>query len=272
MTRHSLRLFAYLAASLCFSWIPSALADPVTESDYQKLRAVQEGEAVRDAWRQLSRAKPDRIQKAEQELAQLKASTGWSEDERRAIEAALEDVRWTIQSQTEGAITEEELKDRLAQFDPTTVATAQAHLAELEEGVDRDRAEKFVRDEIARERAGAEPTPAALEGRWVFDVDATIREILGSLATAETAKSLKAQLETSVGTPEYTFGPGATVEVRSKGPDGTDKVDRGTYRLDGHTIYFKAEGRRREEKLTAGLRDGMLLMGVGSARTVFTRG
>ncbi len=248
-----------------------AAATSVSEADFQKLRSLQYGEEVRDAWRMLSRAKPTRVAAAEADFERVKAATGWSDEQREEIETAIEEVRYALRSAKDGEISAAELKETLAQCDPVTVATVKAHLEEIESANDSQRAEVFVREEIARERAGAVPTPAQLEGRWTFDPDATITEMLGGLASEEIRATIKKQIESSAGRPSYTFGPGQTVEVRSKGADGAETLQRANYRIDGHTMFFKAEGREREEKLQVGLRDGRLLLGVGTAMSVFSR-
>jgi hypothetical protein len=250
---------------------PGVAATAVSESDYQKLRSLQYGEEVRDAWRMLSRANPQRVAAAEAEFERVKAASGWTDERREEIEMAIEEVRYALRSAKDGEISAAELKETLAQCDPATVATVKAHLEEIETGNDSQRAEAFVREEIARERAGAVPTPAQLEGKWTFDPEATVTEMLGGLVDAETRASLKAQIEEKTGRPSYTFGPGMSVEVRTKGPDGAETVQRAHYRIDGHTLYFKGDGRDREEKLQVGMRDGKLLLGMMNMMSVFAR-
>ena len=135
---------------------------------------------------------------------------------------------------------------------------------------DSQRAEKQVRDEIEAERAGVPPTVGQLAGTWVFDADATVEAMLGGPADDE-GKKMAAEIAAKVGKPSYTFGPGDRVEVRSKGLDGQEKIETCTFALDGRTIHFKSEGRKREETLEAGLREGKLVLGTGFGKVAFSR-
>ena len=74
-----------------------------------------------------------------------------------------------------------------------------------------------------------------------------------------------------IGKPSYAFGPGGRVEVRSQGSDGKEKVELALFRLDGATVYFKAEGRTREDSLKAGIRQGKLILGTGFGMVAFSR-
>jgi hypothetical protein len=127
-----------------------------------------------------------------------------------------------------------------------------------------------VRDEIEAERMGEPPTGAQLAGAWVFDPEATVVVMLGS-ASGEDGRKLVADLTAKVGGTSYSFGPGGRVTVRSRGADGREVEESCDYRLDGATIVFTSETRKREDRLKAGMRNGKLLLGSSFGTIALSR-
>jgi hypothetical protein len=249
-----------------------AAAEKVTESDYAKLRKLQYAKAlvnVREEWSHGDKAKQAQ---AKAGWEQALKETGWNDDTFSRADEAVGEVMGNLQSNKSGDLSDDDLKQTLAESDPTTVATVRAHYAELSNSKDSSQAEQQVRDEIQQEAAGVPPTRAQLEGTWVFDSDATIDAMLGGLATAEDKAKMKADMLAKVGTSEFTFGPGDLIISRTRDSAGGEKVDRAAYRLDGRKVFIKGGESRREYDLTIGLRNGRLQLGMGGLGfSVFSR-
>jgi hypothetical protein len=247
-------------------------ATAVSESDLKKYQELEYAKAVREAWKMYARADKAKQAAADAEYARVRSAAGWTDERYGAIDEAIGEVLSALSSAKSGDITADELKSTLAECDPVTVAAVKAHFDELNTPNNSERAEKQVRDAIAEERAGAVPTPAQLAGKWVFDADATVKDALGGLGSPEDTAKLKADMIARAGNPWYVFGPGNQIESHSKGTSGGEVIFRGTFRIEGHKMFFKAENQKREESLQAGIRDGKLLLGMFGINSVFTRG
>jgi hypothetical protein len=265
-------ILSALCAALLLGVPASALAaTKVTEADYKTYRDLNYAEALFSARQMFLRADKAKVAAAQVELAKTWTASGWTRDQHSEVEMAISEVLSALSMLKSGEMTEADFREMTAEADPTTVATVRAHYEELQDTGDTQRAEKQVRDEIERERAGDPVTEAQLLGTWVFDVDATLEVMgLGGVGSAEVEKA-KADIIARIGSPTYTFGPGNTMESRVKGPDGQEMVSKGVYRLDGMTIYMKAENSRREYDMRIGIRNGTLRMGSSFGLSVFVR-
>jgi hypothetical protein len=259
------------AALLLGASVSAPAATKVTEADYRVYRELNYAEALFSARQMFLRADPAKVAAAKAELTKAWTASGWTRDQHSEVEMAISEVLSTLSMVKSGEMTEADFREMAADWEATTIATVRAHYDELQNTGDTERAEKQVREEIARERSGDPVTPEQLLGTWVFDVDATLAVMgLGQLNAPEREK-LKADMLAQVGSPSYTFGPGNTVESRAKGADGQEAVSKGVYRLDGMTMFIKAEGLKREEDIQVGLRDGTLRMGRSFGLSVFVR-
>jgi hypothetical protein len=243
----------------------------VTEADFQTYRQLAYADQLLEARTMFLRAKPAKIAAARAEHDKTWSASGWTRDRHAEVSDALNEVLSNLSSAKSGDMSADDLKVALAECDPTTVATVRAHYDELENTNDSTRAEKQVREEIELDRAGDVVSEAQLQGTWVFDLEATV-ELMGLSDLGKTElEKMKADIVARVGSPSYTFGPGNTMESRVKGADGQERTDKGVYRLDSRSIFFKAEGSKREYDLQIGLRDGRLRLGKGFGLSVFVR-
>lgn len=268
-----IRLAACLLCTVLLAAGSRAVAmTAVSESDLKKYQDFEFAREVRAAWQMFARADKAKQAAADAELARARAATGWTDEQHGSVDEAIGEVQSALNSARDGEISADELKSALKEYNPVTVATVKAHLEDLNNANYTARAERYVRDAIAEERAGAVPTPAQLAGKWVFDADATVKDALGSLASSEDGAKMQADMIARAGNPWYVFGPGNQIESHSKGTSGGEVIFHGTYRIEGHKMFFKAESQKREESLQAGIRDGKLLLGMFGINTVFTRG
>jgi len=245
-------------------------AAKVTDSDFKIYRTVQYAEALRDARKMWARGDKTKIAAAEALPAAALRDAGWTQDRFGEVDEAIGGIQAALRSAKDGEISAEDLASQLAEYDATAVATVKKHWLDVEQTSDSQRAEKQVRDEAEQEQAGVAPTAAQLAGTWILDADATLEAMTGGLS-GEDGKKLAADLSAKMGKPSYTFGPGDRCEVRSKGTDGQEKVETCSFRLEGRTIIFKVEGRKREDSLQAGIRNGKLLLGTGFGKVAFSR-
>lgn len=242
----------------------------LTESDYKTYRILTYEQSLRDARKVWARRDPAKLAANDQKLEAAFAAAGWTPERLREAGDAIDEVFSPLHSANRGELTAEDLKQCLAECDATTVSTVKAHFDELNAVNDSEKAEKQAREEHLRERAGVPPTPQQLEGTWVFDVDATVNDMLQG-STPEELEQAKADILSKTGRPAYTFGPGTNATVRSKAADGTERLEKSEYRLDGGTVYFKQEGRSREQSLGVGLRGGKLVLGMGPSIILLSR-
>jgi hypothetical protein len=242
----------------------------VTEADYHKYLALEYAEALRDARKMWSRQDPARLAAADAELANAWRASGWTTERFQEVEEAIAEVQSGLRGGRDGDLEPADLRAFLEEHDRTTVATVRAHFEELEDRNPAEIAEQQVRAERESERRGAAPSEAQLQGAWVLDVDATIDWMLDGISLPEREEMKAAVLEKS-GRAVFIFGPGKTIESRSRGADGAERSEKGTYRLDGHSLVIKADGSRREYELQVGMRHGKLQIGKGFGMSVFTR-
>ncbi len=259
-------LFALLAGSAS----PARAAAAVSEADYQTLRRLDYAGALCKARKMWARGDATKIAAAEAELKSTWQESGWTRDQYTSISDAFGDVLGNLRSLKNGDMTEEDFKSTLSECDPITVATVRAHFEEYEKLRDADQAEKQVRAELEQARRGEVPTSAQLEGTWVLDLDGTIDAMNEQFPIPDREK-FKADLAGKIGMSSYTFGPGDQIVSRVNGPDGKERADTGVYRLDGHSIFFKSPGGKREQQMDVGLRKGKLQMGSGFGVVVFAR-
>lgn len=241
----------------------------ITEADYATYRKLEDARALAES-RSVFDARNAAKHRADVERA-FKAA-GWTEQRFDEVGAELSSVGGTLYDAREGSLAPEDVKEMLAGHDPVTIATARAHAEEIVRGTDASqRADEQVRRELSDAAAGKPPTAAQLAGTWVPDVEATFRGMLGDLAEGPMMTEGKKQLEKDLAGTSYVFGPGDVIVSTAAGADGKLQVSRGTFRLDGHRIWFRAGGSKREYKLDAGLRDGRLVLGLGMTSVVYRR-
>ena len=267
------RLGTFLA--LIFAFLLGAMpraraAVAVSETDFQTLRRLEYAEALCKARKMWARGDAAKIVAAEAELKQTWQDSSWTRDHYSEVDDAFGEVISNLRSLKNGEMTEADFKSAMSESDPDTVATARAHYEEVQTVRDSERAEKQVRDELERARRGEIPTAAQVQGTWMFDLDGTI-DAMGELFPIPDREKFKADLAPKVGSPSYTFGPGDQVVSRVTGSDGKERADTGVYRLEGHKIFFKSPGGRREQEMEIGLRKGKLQMGTGFGVVVFAR-
>jgi len=245
-------------------------ATAVSEADYQTLRRLDYAEALCKARKMYARGDATKIAAAEAELKKTWKDSGWTRDQYGSASDAFGEVLGNLRSVKNGDMTGEDFKSTLSECDPITVATVRAHFEEYEKLRDSDQAEKQVREELEQARRGDVPTEAQLQGTWVLDLDGTIDVMSEQFPIPDREKS-KADLAPKIGSSSYTFGPGNQIVSRVTGPDGKERADTGVYRLDGHKIFFKSPGGKREQQMDIGLRKGKLQMGTGFGVVVFAR-
>lgn len=249
---------------------PRALAGAkVTESDYKTYVKLEYEKALCDARKMFARRDPLKLAEAEAALAKAWKESGWTDQRFGEVEESLGEVVSNLNLAKNGELSQEDLKTALSEADPTTVATAKQHFEDLNNTNYGSRAEKQVREEIAAEKNGTPPTDAQIQGSWEFDVDATIDWLMPGMTGPEKDK-IKTDMAGKMGRVIYTFGPGNAVEVRGPAPDGKEKVEHSTYRLDGNRIFFKT-GQTHESDLKIGMRNGKLQMGLSFGMAVFTK-
>jgi hypothetical protein len=271
MIRHLLSVFC---ASFLFGFAGplASAATQVTEGDLQMYRDLEYATRLFEVRKMWARRDAGKIGAAQAELDAAWRESGWTRERFDEVYDAVGQVLSNIRAARSGDISEDDLKSALAEQHPTTVAAVRARFDELEAADDSGRAEKQVRDEIARERAGAPPTPAQLQGTWVYDIDATVEAmgLAGLFGGAELAK-LKADTLEKSGNPSYTFGPGDAMESRVKAAGGTERIDKGFFRIEGDKIYMRAADSKREHEMQIGIRQGRLVMGTGTISAVFIK-
>ena len=245
-------------------------ATAVSEADYQTLRRLDYAEALCKARKMYARGDATKIAAAEAELKKTWKDSGWTRDQYGSASDAFGEVLGNLRSVKNGDMTGEDFKSTLSECDPITVATVRAHFEEYEKLRDSDQAEKQVREELEQARRGDVPTEAQLQGTWVLDLDGTI-DVMSEQFPIPDREKFKADLAPKIGSSSYTFGPGNRIVSRVTGPDGKERADTGVYRLDGHKIFFKSPGGKREQQMDIGLRKGKLQMGTGFGVVVFAR-
>ena len=215
---------------------------------------------------------PDKAKQAaikapwEQELK----SANWTEERFGAVDSAVGDAVTALADQEKGGEEAAAAKETLDGLDKTTVATVKAHRKEHTDDQElRKKAREQVRQEADAERRGPAPDPKALEGKWVLDLDATVG-LLAPGAGADVTKEIREKMKTTMGEASYTFGPGDKI-ISNIVQQDKKRTDEGTYRLDGSKIFFKANGRQREESMDAGMKDGKLRLGMMGFYSVFRK-
>lgn len=239
----------------------------VSEADYAAYQKIRYAQALAE-----KRAMYDRANKAKYDAEKKAAvqSAGWTQERFGQVEGALGELRGNEPPGGDGQ-NEKDWKALLSGYDQTTVATYRAHSAELRHDDTDARAEAEVRKERAEAQAGDAPTAAALQGTWIADIDATLDRMLGGNAGGELKEKMRKQVGASMEGNSYQFGPGDAIVATAKGPDGKVRVDKGTFRLDGRTVYFRSPGSKAEQSLQAGFSGGRLLLGVGMMSVVYRK-
>jgi hypothetical protein len=237
----------------------------VTEADYATYRKIGYAQALASARTFFDRAN---AAKYEAEGARAVKDAGWTKERFDEVRGALSSVQQTVQGFEQHEIEKADYDESISGYDKATIATARAHLKEIAEGPnDTARAEAQVRAERDEARAGTPPTIAGVQGTWIIDIDGSMARILGPGAAPGITAKMRKDLEGS----SYQFGPGDAIVATSKNPEGTSRVEKGTFRIDGHTIYFKAAGSKREQELEAGMDKGKLILGGGMMGMLYKR-
>lgn len=236
----------------------------VNESDFQAwLRFVYEGH-LRDA-----RLEQDDVNRTKHEASYRSAvkATGLSAERAEAIERALQDVdnAWLQFEQAE--MTKKDLDAYLSGFKPQTVATARKHEQELRGDRGYERAQEQARHEVIDARKGELVTQADLQGVWIVDADASIRNMLGAMADSPHMSGARAQIEKSLEGTSYEFKGNRVISSLMQG--GKKHVTESTFRIEGRQLIFdQAQGVRDIE---VGMKDGRLILGVGAASAAYKR-
>lgn len=271
--RTAISLSGLCALMLLFSWTAMAqdLAVKVTESDfntYYKLRYSEELFRTREMFAHGDGAKKkfdiDEFDKAI-------ADSGWTREKYEGVSTALGDA-----SQALGMMKDPEqidaAKETLASLDKVTVETAKTHQKEIDDGEPlRQRAMKQIQADADAAVRGENLTTDKLEGKWLSDIEATVELNTQKFGGEELKKTMRESLLQTMPEATYVFGPGDKMESIVKRGDGTIQNSKGTYRIDGDTLFLKAEGRRREYDIKAGIKDGTLRLGMMGAYTVLKR-
>jgi hypothetical protein len=169
--------------------------------------------------------------KSPEDLSRALAKAGWSQERYDKVAAALNSVAVSLAGPPEV----------LEQFDPTTVATAKAHRAEIEKSVIRQTAGPQLPPAPPRPPIGKPPTAAQLAGRWECDVEASMDlDPVAAAMDPKQAAALKAQMkptmEQVLAGNGYVFGPSGAFQEISK---GNPLVAKGTYRLEGNKLLLR---------------------------------
>ncbi|MGZ6142165.1 MAG: hypothetical protein ACXWLM_02450 [Myxococcales bacterium] len=223
-----------------------------------KLMNAQQKEEAREFF---SGRDPKKIASAKAEYEKALSASGWSREKFDEVGSSLREIEQLLD---EGEGSCEQLKEK----DAATVALVQKRRAEMDTQAARQRAEKEVQDERRQAAAGRAPSQAELQGKWKFDLDATVANMQETMGLpAESMAKMKQTLATSMGDSTWVFS-GSTVETRTVKAGAAPEVNKATYRLDGNDLYIKSASGKRESKIQVGLKGpGELLfsmMGVGS--------
>lgn len=249
----------------------AAWAEPrkLTDGDVQSYLAIRYASAVAEEKLRLARRDADKQAAIEVERQKAFTDAGWTREQFEEVRDLIEQITSALRDADDAdADVATAGKQALAELDQDNVNLVRRHRAELEAD-DRKKAAKQVREEAAAAKRGTAPDAASLEGTWVLDLDLTVAAMSEGFGE-EMRKELR---EKMVSTPKttFTFGPGGTIVTTMEDASGGVREEKGTYRLEGHTLFVKAEGRRREQQMEIGIKDENLQLGKFGMFSVYRR-
>ena len=264
--RARLFLAVVLAGSLmAFAGTAAAAAEgptQFTEADYATYSTLRLAKAVKEEKGMFAHDKAKRAA-LEVEFAKACADAGWTKERFEQIDEAVGSALSAL----------DDPENAGEDVSKTTLATVKAHRKELADydGL-RQHARELVQEQAMAARRGAPPTPAQLAGTWVMDMDLTVAGMTEGMGD-DLKKSARDELSKTLLAARYTFGPGDRLVATIQRPGPVVETQDGTYRLDGSTLIIKAKmgSRDREDKVTIGIKDGYLRIGMMGATTVFRR-
>lgn len=234
-------------------------------------------EADFDAWQRFTYEGQLRDARVEQDPTNLAAhqasyqaavkATGLSARRAELIEEALLGVDDTVLRFEQGQLTKGEFDAAIAGFKPQTVATARRHQAHLRGDRGHERARNQALKEAVDARKGDFVTQADLQGVWVLDAEASIRNMLGVMADLPEMAGARAELERSLDGTSYEFKGNRVVVSMMQG--GKKHVSEGTFRIEGRNLVFDQAAGVRD--IDVGMKNGRLILGVGVASTTYKK-
>jgi hypothetical protein len=242
----------------------------VGEADYATFAKLRYAVELADAKTQVARNDPAKLAAVKDDLKKAFADSGWSQDRFAEIsEALLGAANRLSLLDSEDAEEAGYAREELELMDPVTVATARAHAAELNDGsVVSDKAMRQARADAQKDLRGPAPAPAQLNGRWDFNLEATV-ELNASGLGPETKKKMRDGMAKTMSYASYIFGPGGAVEVLTRTAEGPLRSDKTTFRISDGKIFFKTG--KSEVDLDIGMKDGQLRIGTMGIYSVFDR-
>jgi hypothetical protein len=266
---------AILASLLLVTLLGAAFAQDVpttrvSEADFATFAKLRYAVELADAKSQVARNDPAKLAVVRDDLKKAFAESGWSQDRFADVSEALLGAanRLSLLGSSE-ADEAGYAREELAQMDPVTVVTARAHAAELNDSATvSDEAMRRARDDAQKDLRGHEPTLVQLQGRWDFDLDATVELNAKGLGT-DTKKKMRDSMAKTMSSALYIFGPGSAVEVLTRTAEGPMRSEKTTFRITEGKIYFKTG--KSEVDLDIGLKDGQLRIGTMGIYSVFDK-
>ncbi len=209
----------------------------------------------------------ERLEKAGQQAIK---DAGLTEERWGEIEFNVVNVADAINGLERGGDDAVNAKETLAATPKESIAVVKARLKEISDRSGREKsAQTQARAEYDAERRGTPPEAAKLLGTWKFDIDKTV-EALASGMDAETKKKLHDDMG-KAGNPSYTFGAGNSIVTEMTAAGGNKRIDKGTYRLDGNSLFVKGEGRQRESQITVGMKNDSLVISMMGVQMFFAK-
>jgi hypothetical protein len=240
----------------------------VSEADYATFVKLRSAVELADA---KSRAKdPEKLEAVKEDLRKAFADSGWSQERFADVsEALLGAANSIFLLDSEDAEEAGYAQEQLDQMDPVTVATARAHVADLNDSsAVSDAAVRQARADAQRELRGPAPAPAQLTGRWDFNLEATVQLNASGLGP-DTKKRMRDSMAKTMSFTSYIFGPGGAVEVLTRTAEGPLRSEKTTFRISEDRIFFKTG--KGEVDLDIGMKDGQLRMGTMGIYSIFDK-
>lgn len=236
----------------------------LTEGDYADFTKLRLAKALVEEKSMFAHGNKEKQAAIDAQFDQVLAETGWTKDRFGEIDDAVGSILNVLGDP------EQEMDPEL---DKTTIATVKAHRKELADydGL-QQRARQQVRDEQVLARRGRAPTAAEIAGTWVLNIERSVASVTEG-TTDELTKNLADEYRKNLTVATYTFGPGNTVVAVNQRPGVPAETTKGTYRLEGSTLFVKARmgSRDREDGVEIGIRDGRLYIGMMGVYSVFDR-
>ena len=202
------------------SWAMGQEGVKVNEADFASFQKLRYEAVMKESRSMFAHEEKQKAEVKAKWEAALK-DAGWNEEKYQSIRDAVEQTAQALTDTAKGGEDADNAKETLYSQDKTTIETVKAHLKEYGSDSDlRQKAEKQVREEAEAEKRGAPVEAKALEGKWVFDLDATAE--LNAQGMGEDAKKAIREAMGKAMT-------GASLHVR---PGGQHRVHRPAGRHD----------------------------------------